>query len=435
MKKPNVLNRSMFNRGETSAYGKGITSNLVSDKQRQRYNYGGRVRAAYGLPEYRSYTDRGQQYVTDYMPQSQEDWRKLQEIQMEGLPYKTIEEINEEVESFVPGEKPWYKIGSDWPKFGETTEDYTSRIAWEKSPEAKVARRNELLQERQSAIKDLDPDLIEKRKEVGLYTPGISADQPLHQEFGTPVVEEEKEEVISKGPMGDEMWGRTTVRDEPDKPIRTDTDELDTPDRWAFLDENMAKKKKLARGHALMEGAAAAADFAVAATPEKRGAAVSKGLRGVGTIGAKYKGEAEDIKTKAKILGTVEDIKGEQKQKLFEDRRKGYYEPSLKLQTEELELKKEIEERKAEKQDPLDIYTALNLKGELNSGQKLAKGLSGILRKKIHYAGDDNAAKDLGTNPENNGILYVDVNSEIWRNVNGVPTPVDEYQDTEFFGE
>ena len=43
MKKPNVLNRSMFNRGGTSAYGKGITSNLVSDEQRQRYNYGGRV--------------------------------------------------------------------------------------------------------------------------------------------------------------------------------------------------------------------------------------------------------------------------------------------------------------------------------------------------------------------------------------------------------
>jgi len=43
MKKPHVLNRSMFNRGGTSAYGKGITSNLVSDEQRQRFNDGGRV--------------------------------------------------------------------------------------------------------------------------------------------------------------------------------------------------------------------------------------------------------------------------------------------------------------------------------------------------------------------------------------------------------
>jgi len=43
MKKPYVLNRPMFNTGGTSAYGKGITSNLVSDEQRQRFNYGGRV--------------------------------------------------------------------------------------------------------------------------------------------------------------------------------------------------------------------------------------------------------------------------------------------------------------------------------------------------------------------------------------------------------
>ena len=43
MKKPHVLNRAMFNRGGTSAYGRGITSNLVTEEQRQRFNYGGRV--------------------------------------------------------------------------------------------------------------------------------------------------------------------------------------------------------------------------------------------------------------------------------------------------------------------------------------------------------------------------------------------------------
>ena len=50
MKKPNVLNRAMFSKGGASAYGRGITSNLVSDKQRQRYNYGGRVKLGYGTP-------------------------------------------------------------------------------------------------------------------------------------------------------------------------------------------------------------------------------------------------------------------------------------------------------------------------------------------------------------------------------------------------
>ena len=49
MKKPHVLNRAMFNRGGTSAYGRGITSNLVTEEQRQRFNYGGRVRAMEGL--------------------------------------------------------------------------------------------------------------------------------------------------------------------------------------------------------------------------------------------------------------------------------------------------------------------------------------------------------------------------------------------------
>ena len=49
MKKPHVLNRAMFNRGGTSAYGRGITSNLVTEEQRQRFNYGGRVRANVGF--------------------------------------------------------------------------------------------------------------------------------------------------------------------------------------------------------------------------------------------------------------------------------------------------------------------------------------------------------------------------------------------------
>ena len=49
MNKPHVLYRAMFNRGGTSAYGRGITSNLVTEEQRQSFNYGGRVRAKDGL--------------------------------------------------------------------------------------------------------------------------------------------------------------------------------------------------------------------------------------------------------------------------------------------------------------------------------------------------------------------------------------------------
>ena len=58
MKKPHVLNRSMFNRGGTSAYGRGITSNLVTEEQRQRYNYGGRVGFDTGGDIYRQARER-----------------------------------------------------------------------------------------------------------------------------------------------------------------------------------------------------------------------------------------------------------------------------------------------------------------------------------------------------------------------------------------
>ena len=42
MRNYKILNRPMFNRNN-SAYGRGIASNLVSEEERQRFNYGGRV--------------------------------------------------------------------------------------------------------------------------------------------------------------------------------------------------------------------------------------------------------------------------------------------------------------------------------------------------------------------------------------------------------
>ena len=47
MKRSRVLNRPMFNK-HNSAYGRGIASNLVTEEQRQRFNYGGRVGLAKG---------------------------------------------------------------------------------------------------------------------------------------------------------------------------------------------------------------------------------------------------------------------------------------------------------------------------------------------------------------------------------------------------
>jgi len=47
MKHNKVLNRPMFN-AQNSAYGRGITSNLVTEEQRQRFNDGGRVKLGLG---------------------------------------------------------------------------------------------------------------------------------------------------------------------------------------------------------------------------------------------------------------------------------------------------------------------------------------------------------------------------------------------------
>ena len=43
MKKKSILNRAMFRQVKSPAYGTGISANLVSNEERQRYNYGGRV--------------------------------------------------------------------------------------------------------------------------------------------------------------------------------------------------------------------------------------------------------------------------------------------------------------------------------------------------------------------------------------------------------
>jgi len=51
MKHNKVLHRPMFD-AQNSAYGRGITSNLVTEEQRVKYNTGGRVRLAEGTPGY-----------------------------------------------------------------------------------------------------------------------------------------------------------------------------------------------------------------------------------------------------------------------------------------------------------------------------------------------------------------------------------------------
>jgi len=467
MKKPHVLNRSMFKTGGTSAYGKGITSNLVSDEQRQRFNYGGRVRAAHGLPHYRPYTDiyseiryappgmggagtgpdfpptsgglsryyperKGEQYVTSYIPQSEEEWKEYQIIKDKGIPgYKTVEEITEEVERFVPGKKSPSQL------FTENKADHRARKAWESSDVFKKQMRKDLLTERQEVMEAIDPSVVEERKSVGLYTPGVTADQPLHQEFETPdpFLKKEEEEVAVVGEEEPSLAGIPGEEDPSAAPTITkdDTDLLDTPDKWAFLDAYEAKKKKLGRGQALWEGAAGAARWSTAGTAKERSKAIADTLSKVGGIGAKYKGEAMDVRAKAEILGAVEDIKTEGKKDLFAAREEGYYQPLLDIRKEELDLKKEAAKIAATDAPPEQQYQAMLVKGLFNNPKAKADLVGSILKKKIYYA-KDKKEEDQYLNPDNNGLLYVDSEGTIWRNVNGKKQDVKIYEDTEFFG-
>jgi len=458
----------MFNRGGTSAYGRGITSNLVSDEQRQRFNDGGRVRAAHGLPHYRPYTDiyseirsappgmggagtdpnfpptsgglsryyperKGEQYVTSYIPQSEEEWKEYQMIKDKGIPgYKTVEEITEEVERFVPGKKSPSQL------FTENKADHRARKAWESSDVFKKQMRKDLLTERQEVMEAIDPSVVEERKSVGLYTPGVTADQPLHQEFETRVVEEEKVDDTS-----DELDfysdKETEVGNYPiAEPIIEKKLEPEKVNPFAFLDEYEAEKKKQGRGQALWEGAAAAIDWSTAGTAKERSKAISTGLRKVGTIGAKYKGEAMDLRAKAKILGAVEDIKGEHKLEEWDKKLKEYYGKSVGIQEEELELKKEIArvtaERLAKGEDPKSIYASYTLPkpGDIITGQK-KKDLIKRFTNRTLTVEDTKNSKDLRDPVKNKGLVFIDINGNIVRNDGtGTIKDVDEYTDEYF---
>jgi len=73
------------------------------------------------------------------------------------------------------------------------------------------------------------------------------------------------------------------------------------------------------------------------------------------------------------------------------------------------------------------------VKGLFNNPKAKADLVGSILKKKIYYA-KDKKEEDQYLNPDNNGLLYVDSEGTIWRNVNGKKQDVKIYEDTEFFG-
>jgi len=292
MKKPHVLNRPMFNTGGTSAYGRGITSNLVSDEQRQRFNYGGRVGYQNrGYVDYTgpSYQPQGkmypphQRYLTTW-PKSEEDFRTFKKYQFDKIPR-------------------WQDVYSDVYET-EDKEDIAGLEDIGGLPYLETPKEEEKDIEFKRRM-DERSENIRKMQDVGIVIPGEGA--TTAQEFGTSGVEEEvvvgEEEPSWAGIPGEGGPSAASTI------TKTDTDLLDTPDKWAFLDEYEAKKKKQSRGQAAWEGAAGAARWSTAGTAKDRSKAIADTLSKVGGIGAKYTGEAMDLRAKAKILGAIEEEK------------------------------------------------------------------------------------------------------------------------------
>jgi hypothetical protein len=83
--KKHILNRPMFRQVKSPAYGTGIASNLVSNEERQKYNYGGRVgfsTRGYVTPPWLDETwvvDPGLAYPAGVTPTKIKDWYQQQE--------------------------------------------------------------------------------------------------------------------------------------------------------------------------------------------------------------------------------------------------------------------------------------------------------------------------------------------------------------------
>jgi hypothetical protein len=253
--KKHILNRPMFRQVKSPAYGTGIASNLVSNEERQRYNYGGRV----GL-----YRGRGIGYnPAMYLPSDSDEI----------------------------GRRNIYEQGN--------IEDYLPTI-----PVSEFVVDQEDFQEQEWNPKIKVPP--KKRGWEDREAPG--GEHPLYGKYETSEVpSRSSEEIIADETIRqrNQLGGKdlTEFREQ-------ETETIDV-DPFAFLDKNIEEKKKLAKGNALMKAAAAAVKWGGAPTAEKRAAAISEGLTGFGDEASKATAAAMDLKDRAKILAATQGMKDE----------------------------------------------------------------------------------------------------------------------------
>ena len=132
-------------------------------------------------------------------------------------------------------------------------------------------------------------------------------------------------------------------------------------------------------------------------------------------------------------VGIIEEIKGEQKQKLWQDRLKGYYQPTLDIAEQGLALKKAAAELAAEGKDGLSIYDDILLTNSTSLRDPFTKRdiLRSLTGKNLQVEGEKN--KKTLNSKENKGLIFIDIRGNVVRNKgDGTTEDVDETRD-EFF--
>ena len=424
----------MFRQVKSPAYGTGISANLVSNEQRQRYNYGGRV----GLVDGTSFgqnpllsrrlppgtpidptamhrinqLDLGDMYTRENLyPKWEQTWDVDDQAGGDYVWDETVVGVSpsrtskaEEMEKLRTEDPVQFEeMYSDW-----ATKKYGKKKQQQKDLFTSAGITSDFLDDKPGMV---SPDMGASRFE----------DIPKGGEEGDIGLQEEA--VVKKTVMDDPMWNRENTEDIEVDPFKTLLGELD---------KSAEEKKKLGKGNALMQAAAAAVKWSGAGTAKERSAAISEGLTKVGETAMKAAAEGMDLKDRVKILKAMEDVKGGHKMDVWDAKLKEYYGPSMTLAKAELKIKQDTLKKLEEGQEPMAIYDEfLNDADKINVPQLKANKLHTLTNKKVEVALNDEEEKVFKM-PGNDGVVFIDRNNKVVRYVDGKKETVDEKTDKYF---
>ena len=370
----------MFRQVKSPAYGTGISANLVSNEQRQRYNYGGRVGLETGTePSWKPWKETIQETfgpAWQWWKQGTTPAFALQEgdvLGETGYPDNWAGNLEQKYHKFLgyPGDDTTERedvIYTD--PYGEGKKEYY-----------------------QSKAKEAEARRLEEQGRTG-----AGGEHPLAFKYEDVTEGEAISPSDTRAMKEKEFSGE--IDSSPDAKFLP-TEDLDIEKPTAYetlmseLDKSAEEKKKLGKGNALMQAAAAAVKWSGAGTAKERSAAISEGLTKVGETAMKAAAEGMDLKDKVKILKTMEDVKGGHKMDVWQSKFDNYYKKALEISGEELDFKKLTAKALNEEIPPQEVYKGYIGKGVLSNPLSKAEILGSLIKRDIPVASDDKEKKTI----------------------------------------